>query len=306
MHFAFILLLVAAGSVWSSAWVALDSVSLVKQLTTLPRGVQSSLKFQSGKLESLEISGDPIQNGHVLFAFLDSLNGSGGWSEVDPEGHLEESLRKKVKDARQAWFTLTPGQVPLLAVLLKKKNVIRAWPIPHYKPSAKVPLELKYRQSSQTFADFNLYPAGSRCDSPSPCHYIHMENDQLQAIVTGRQIRMGYRHPDTEVLQFPKNYAQMSDQEKADWVEQYRDFFKHEFAVMIRAFIHTTPGLFNWQAWQWPLFSESSFITSQEIHAIFLSGHAPSLYTIMRISCKGGETVRFDTDGNGSFFLEIQ
>ena len=180
MHLAFILLFWAASSVWSSAWAGLDSVQLGNRLSTLPQGVKSSAKFHSGQLESIEISGKPLQNGSVLFALLDSLNGSGGWSEVDPEGYLEDSLRKKIGEARQAWFTLTPGQVPLLAILLKNKNVIRAWPLPQYKPSAKVPLECKYRKSSQTFADFDLYPPGSRFDSQSPCHYNHKENATLQ------------------------------------------------------------------------------------------------------------------------------
>lgn len=298
--------LLCAASLWADGWMGADSTTLQRQWSRLPAGIAARPLYGNGKLRSVEFYGSGLEKNSALFSLLDSLNGNGEWSEIDAQGFLEPMLKIKVKGARQAWFSWVPGQPPQIVVLQGKPGVLKAEAVPSFTIAKAVPLTYRYTGGLEPFADFERYEKGGRCGAGDPCTLIHREDNDLQVIVEGRHVRMGYRNPDVDGLAFPTGFAQYSDQEKVRVVSEYRDFFRHELAVMLRAFIHTSPGLFNWQPWHWPAFSEKYLITSPELYALFNTGHAPSLFRVMQLRCSGGETVRFETDGNGAFYMEIQ
>jgi len=118
---------------------------------------------------------------------------------------------------------------------------------------------------------------------------------------------MAYKAEDKNqgALPFPRNFKIMDRQEKADVIEDYRGFFASEFALMLQAFIYTTPEIFDWDVEKFKAVQNAHLISEQELRKIFEAGKPPEYYTVFKIKCVGGQTVSFDSDGNGGFYLEI-
>jgi len=136
--------------------------------------------------------------------------------------------------------------------------------------------------------------------------YFHKDSDNLRLIVNGKNIRMAYRSDDTEKMPFPKNFRIKTFQEKAEIVKTYRDFFRSEFALMLQAFVYTTPELFDWDIEKFKAVQNSFLISEKELDEIFSRGVPPKLYTVSKFKCKTGETVVFESDANGNFFMEVE
>ena len=296
--------LLASGLAFCAGWMELDSARASKALTRLPAGVVAHPSYTKGKLASVSFEGNGLQKAQVYFSLLDSLNGNGEWHEIDAQGWLEKSLALEIRGARQSWFSRVPGQTPIVAV--RKDRVLKARSLPGFQLAPAVPLVYRYQGGLAPFADFERYEGGGHCGEGDPCNLIHREEGQLQAIVEGKHVRMGYRHPDAQILAFPGNYRTLSPRDRLRTVREFRDYFRHEFSVMLRAFVHSTPGLFNWQTWQWPAYAEKNLISEAQLDALFSTGHAPSLYQVLQLRCQGGQTVRFETDGNGQYYMEVK
>ena len=303
---AFLLLLASVNTLHAAAWLGSDSVAVVAAWRKLPSDCNVKSEFHGGKLSAVEFSGKALRSADLLFSLLDSIDGGGGWSEIDPDGYLEKELSAEIKGARQSWFSFGPGRSAVVAVLHGDPMRLHARILPGFRVAPPVPLEFRFHGDMAVFADFERYTSSGNCDKNDPCNLIHRDDNNVQAIVAGRHVRMGYRNPDAVGLDFPTGFLQLSEPEQARRLSEYRDFFQHEYAVMLRAFIQTTPGMFNWQAWHWNYFTSKGFLGKQELYSIFASGHAPEMYRVMQLRCKGGETVRFESNGNGQFFLEIQ
>jgi len=157
-----------------------------------------------------------------------------------------------------------------------------------------------------TFAGFDLQQGKQPCKKNSPCLFFHKDNDNLRLIANGKNIRMAFRSEDKEPMPFPRNFRIMSSQEKAEIVENYRAFFKSEFAVMLQTFVYAVPELFDWNAEKFKAVQNSLLISEMELGEIFSGGKAPKFYTIAKFKCIGGETVVFESDANGNFFMEIE
>ena len=136
--------------------------------------------------------------------------------------------------------------------------------------------------------------------------YFHKDSDNLRLIVGKESIRMAYKSADTEIMPFPRNFRIMEPQEKIETVKAYRDFFRSELAVMLQTFVYTAPELFNWDVEKFKAQYEQFFITEKELYDIFSKGIPPKFYTILKFKCKKGETVVFESDANGNFFMEIE
>jgi len=136
--------------------------------------------------------------------------------------------------------------------------------------------------------------------------YFHKDSDNLRLIVNGKNIRMAYRSDDTEKMPFPKDFRTKTFQEKAEIVKTYRDFFRSEYALMLQAFIYTTPELFDWDVEKFKTMQNSFLISEKELNEIFSSGAAPKFYTVLKFKCKTGENVVFESDANGNFFMEVR
>jgi len=136
--------------------------------------------------------------------------------------------------------------------------------------------------------------------------YFHKDSDNLRLIVNGKNIRMAYKSEDNEKMPFPKNFRTKTFQEKAEIVKNYRDFFRSEFALMLQAFIYTTPELFDWDIEKFKAMQNSFLISEKELYEIFSSGIPPKFYTVLKFKCKTGENVVFESDANGNFFMEVK
>ncbi len=136
--------------------------------------------------------------------------------------------------------------------------------------------------------------------------YFHKDSDNLRLIVNGKNIRMAYKSEDKEKMPFPKNFRIKTFQEKAEIVKTYRDFFRSEFALMLQAFVYTTPELFDWDIEKFKTMQNSFLISEKELDEIFSRGTPPKLYTVAKFKCKTGENVVFESDANGNFFMEVE
>jgi len=159
-------------------------------------------------------------------------------------------------------------------------------------------------REGKPFAAFDLQQGELPCKTP--CLFFHKDSDNLRLIAEGKNIRMAYKSNDKGKMPFPKNFRIMNSREKAETVRNYRDFFRSEFAVMLRAFVYTVPELFDWDIENFKAVQDSSLISERELYGIFSGGSAPALYTVLKFKCTGGENVVFESDAKGSFFMEIK
>lgn len=161
-------------------------------------------------------------------------------------------------------------------------------------------------REGRLFSSFDLIQGKIPCKENSPCLYFHKDSDNLRLIVNGKNIRMAYKSNDKEKMPYPKHFKTLTFQDKAEVVKNYRDFFRSEFAVMLQAFIYTTPELFDWNVEKFKEMQNSFLITEDELNNIFESENIPEFYTILKFKCKNGEETVFESDANGNFFMEIK
>ena len=161
-------------------------------------------------------------------------------------------------------------------------------------------------KEGKTFAAFDLQQGKPPCKKNSPCLFFHKDSDNLRLIASGKNIRMAYKSDDQEQMPFPKNFRIMSHQEKAEIIKNYRDFFKSEFTLMLQVFVYTAPELFDWDIEEFKVRQNSFLISEKELYEIFSAGTAPKLYAISKFKCKGNESVIFESDASGNFFMEIE
>ena len=155
-------------------------------------------------------------------------------------------------------------------------------------------------------AGFDLQQGKLPCKKGSPCLFFHKDNDNLRLIIEGKNIRMAYKSEDKEPMPFPKNFKFMDIEEKNEVVEMYRDFFKSEFALMLQAFVYTVPEIFDWGVEKFKAVQGRHLISDPELRGIFAISKPPELYSVFKIKCRGGETLAFESDGSGSFFMEVE
>ena len=124
-------------------------------------------------------------------------------------------------------------------------------------------------------------------------------------MATEQRIRFAYVNPDKEPLKFDANFSTKTIVEKKALVREYMDFLKYEYSLMLRAFVQSTHGIFNWQPWHWymPEWYSKSFIKDDELEAILAAGKSPGFFTVFKAKTVGGELVVFRANGNG--FAEL-
>lgn len=155
-------------------------------------------------------------------------------------------------------------------------------------------------------AGFDLEQGSLPCKKDSPCLFFHKDSDNLRLILNGKNIRMAYKGEDKTPMPFPKNFRILEPQEKVEIAKDYRDFFRSEFALMLQAFVYTSPEIFDWDVEKFRAEQDAYLISERELSEIFESGKAPEYYTIFKIKCAGGETAIFESDAKGNFYMEIE
>ena len=245
-------------------------------------------------------------SGGRLFAVLDSVGGSGTWMEWDVNGirdpsvmYVLDPLLASSNKPKMVWV-ISERVKPLMAVLLPKGSgealVFYELTTLDAKP---VPLQMNRVLSPDVvFRDYRQVGASE---------FVHLDKPNLKVVATDKSIRFSYMNPDASPLRFDRDFAKKTVVEKKNEVRNYRDFFDYEYVLMLRAFVQSTRGLFNWQAWHWymPAFNSRAMISDAELEAILSRGVPPQSVTIFKMKASGGQWVEFKTNGNGFYEMVV-
>ena len=240
-------------------------------------------------------------SGERLFFVLDSLGGGGNWMEWDAKGIQDPSVNSAISSLEakpeMVWI-LSERKKPLLAALVARGAgetlVFCELPALDAKPEALRLTEVM--DPNVVFRDYRQV---------SPNEFVHRDKDNLRVMVAEQRIRFVYVNPDKEPLKFDPDFSTKTIVEKKALVREYMDFLKYEYSLMLRAFVQSTHGVFNWQPWHWymPEWNSKSFIKADELEAILSAGKAPAYFSVFRTKTVGGEMVEFRANGNG--FAEL-
>ena len=247
------------------------------------------------------------KNGFVggrLFDVLDSVGGTGTWMEWDVNGVRDPSVMKVLdpllsspNKPKMVWL-ITERDTPLLSVLLPKGQgeIIVFYELG--KLDAKpVPLKLnKVLTPDVVFRDYKQISA---------TEFVHLDRPNLKISVLDKQIRFTYNNPDATPLRYDADFAKKTIVDKHAEVNDYLGFLKYEYSMMLRAFVQSTRGIFNWQPWHWYMdkWNSKFMVTPKEIEMILSRGFPPDYITVFKAKASGGEIVEMRTTGNG--FLEM-
>ena len=244
--------------------------------------------------------------GGRLFAVLDSVGGTGTWMEWDVNGirdpavmYVLDPLLASSNKPKMVWV-ISERIKPLMALLLPKGS---GEALLFYELTAldakPVPLQMNRVLSPDVvFRDYRQVNASE---------FVHLDRPNLKVTATDKSIRFSYTNPDATPLRFDRDFAKKTVVEKKNEVRNYRDFFDYEYVLMLRAFVQSTRGLFNWQAWHWymPAFNSRAMISDSELEAILSKGVPPQSFTIFKMKATGGQWVEFKTNGNGFYEMVI-
>ena len=242
-------------------------------------------------------------SGERLFFVLDSLGEGGNWMEWDPKGIKDPSVANAISSLgakpEMVWI-LSERKMPLFAALVAQGagellvfcelSALDAKPEPlrlNPEPDPRVFLR-DYRQESPTV-------------------FVHLDKPNLKILVSEKIIRFTYDKADKTALRYDKDFSKKTFVEKRSEVRSYMDYFRYEYALMLRAFVQSVRGLFNWQPWHWYMdsWNYSAFIKPDELEAILSRGFPPEYVTIFKTKAASGETVEFRVNGNGFFEMDI-
>ena len=247
------------------------------------------------------------KNGFVggrLFDVLDSVGGTGTWMEWDVNGVRDPSVMKIIdpllnstNKPKMVWL-ITEREKPLLSVLLPKGKgeVIVFYELGNL--DAK-PVQLKLNKVLTPDVVFRDYKQVSESE------FVHLDRPNLKISVLDKRIRFTYDNPDKTPLRYDSDFATKTIFDKHAEVNDYLGFLKYEYSMMLRAFVQSTRGIFNWQPWHWYMENWNSkfMITPKEIEMILSKGFPPDYITVFKAKAAGGEVVEMRTTGNG--FLEM-
>lgn len=239
----------------------------------------------------------------VLFSKLDSVGKNGNWMQWDSTAITDRvmiEVEKKERKVLARWILKEPVGSYLLATLSQVPKGERL-AVYRFKELNTTPEQLSVHStlnSERLFLDYKQI---------SGTEFEHLDNPNLKITAFPNRIRFIYSNPDSAPLFFSLDYKTMSTVEKKDLVDQYMTFFEYEYSLMLRSFIQSTRGVFNWQPWHWysSSWTQGMRLSRHEVSAILEKGVAPSSFRLFYNKTKKGEIVRFNTNGNGSYEMEI-
>jgi len=235
-----------------------------------------------------------------LFSKLDSIGKNGNWMQYDSAGVLDAFMLKFEKKQLASWVLKEPSGSYLLAVLSKASKGERL-SVYRFKEINTTPEALKVHSvldPNRLFLDYK---------QTSETEFVHLDNTNLKISVLSDRIRFTYKNEDPNTIFFPTDFKTQNEVEKRALVDQYLAFFEYEYSLMLRSFIQSTRGIFNWQPWHWYLkpWTTGMKISRHELEAILERGVAPSSFRLFYSKAKNGEIVQFSTNGNGYYLMEI-
>ena len=139
----------------------------------------------------------------------------------------------------------------------------------------------------------------------SATEFIHLDRPNLKISVLDKLIKFTYDNPDKTPLRYDPEFSKKTIVDKHAEVNDYLGFLKYEYSMMLRAFVQSTRGIFNWQPWHWYMdkWNSKYMITPKEIEMILSKGYPPDYITVFKAKASGGEVIEMRTTGNG--FLEM-
>ena len=242
--------------------------------------------------------------GARLFDVLDSVGGTGTWMEWDVNGVRDPSVMKvldpllKSSNKPKMIWLITERDKPLLSVLLPKGagEVLVFYELGML--DAK-PVQLKLNKVLTPDVVFRDYKQVSATE------FIHLDRPNLKISVLDKLIKFTYDNPDKTPLRYDPEFSKKTIVDKHAEVNDYLGFLKYEYSMMLRAFVQSTRGIFNWQPWHWYMdkWNSKYMITPKEIEMILSKGYPPDYITVFKAKASGGEVIEMRTTGNG--FLEM-
>lgn len=257
-------------------------------------GVSGKSRVFGAVDSKVEFSGDR------LFAVLDSVGGTGTWMEWDVNGIRDPSVMLFLKPMLESKnkpkmiWVLSERSKPLLAVLLPKGEGELLMFYELSKLDAK-PESLRINSVLTPDVVFRDYRQISEKE------FVHYDRPNLKVLVSDKRILFTYRKPDSTPLRFDSDFKTKNLIEKKNEVRDYMGFLQYEYSLMLRAFVQSVRGVFNWQPWHWYMQSWNSkyMISEEEVEAILSRGLAPDYFTVFKAKTSGGEWVELRTTGNG-------
>ena len=243
-------------------------------------------------------------SGERLFATLDSVGGSGTWMEWDVNGVKDPSLMgvldpmlKSSNKPEMVWV-ITERTKPLVAVLLPKGT----GEVMMFYELAKLdaaPVALSINSVLAPDVVFRDY------EQINDKELVHRDRSSLRVQLLKNGFRFTYEKKEDKPLRMEPDYAQKTFAEKKSILRDYEDYFKYEYSLMLRAFVQSTRGIFNWQPWHWymPEWNAKYMLKREELEAILIKGAFPPLITLFKAKTAVGETIEFKTNGSGYWEL---
>lgn len=284
-----------------------DSSTATTILKQCPRNA-SKVEWKQGKLQLLRFENPREFEDEALWGLMDWVGGEAGWMEIDPKGIVSAEMAGMISGAKQSWYRQSPGATSIVATLKGKVSATLEFrAVASSAKEVKQALDCRFQGSLDAFRDFD--PAnGEHCEPKdnAKCSMVHMEDSRLSAEVGKKSVSMVLRAPDAEPFPTIENFSLMSEGDQKQQVDDYRSYFKHEYTMAVRSFIESTPGLFNWQTWQWFSWGEDGLISRAEIKALLESGQRPGRLDVYKAACKDGRKVRIWSDGQGTMGMTLQ
>ena len=243
-------------------------------------------------------------SGERLFATLDSVGGSGTWMEWDVNGVKDPSLMgvldpmlKSSNKPEMVWV-ITERSKPLVAVLLPKGagEVMMFYELARLDAA---PVALSINPVLAPDVVFRDY------EQINDKELVHRDRNSLKVQLLKNGFRFTYEKKEDKPLRMEPDYAQKTFTEKKSILRDYEDYFKYEYSLMLRAFVQSTRGIFNWQPWHWYMseWNARYMLKREELEAILVKGVFPPLITLFRAKTAVGETIEFKTNGSGYWEL---
>lgn len=287
-------------------------VLLLLVLFTESFAVQSSRKstktvYTSGsaKIVGAVDSKRPF-SGDRLFAALDSVGGPGTWMEWDVNSVKDPSLMEilnpmlKADNKPEMVWVLTERKLPLAAVLLQKGSgeVLMFYELQKLDGKPE-PISINpVLTPAVVFRDY---------EQISETEFVHRDRPALKIKMLKNGMLFTYENRVEVPLTLDATYSTKTFVEKRTMLRDYEDYFRYEYSLMLRAFVQSVRGVFNWQPWHWYMAEWNGKYVMQrdELEAILEKGVMPSSFTLFKAKTAQGEVIEFRTNGNGYSELQI-
>jgi uncharacterized protein (DUF2249 family) len=242
----------------------------------------------------------------LLWSLLDWVGTNRDWFEVDTKANIPPKIQALQKNnARMMWVLWDFDGVHALAQLTKTLTGSTL----HFNPLSVIPQqntpEYGFTGSLESFRDFRIQ-GNTECiyQSPPQCAYIHLDYPTLQVQQHGHKLQFRYYKPDAKKLTLPQDFAKLPQGEQMQIVQDWYGYLRYEYAIMVRSFLHSTRGLFDWQPWEWLHNWNMGFVSVNELSAFLKQGQPTTHFTVFTLQAKGAQITMY-TDLNGRYYMDI-